>query len=334
MSPSKSSSAAPAAVTSALPENHLQHPESWATGGDPATGKQQAVVASLEKQHDVDLGIDEGQLGKSEASELIDKLKQGDVEGAKEIVGTGEKRGIDNVDESEAEGKADAPASKPDAEPDKESKPDATDVSSTEPPPAKKAKTDADDASASKDGEAEPSASPEKTAGDTATSAQSIAADGPTTTTDGAKIDPTKDTSTGAPAVTEANGESRLDHPENWATGASCQRCASILLVVSSLTGCMRPPLHVRRRPGDREAARLPRRAREAEARRALSRGEGWRARQDGCEREDRPSQERRLRRTRSLGPAGHRSLRALSFRTRRPGLSHVLPPSRPPLVL
>lgn len=245
MSPSKST-AAPAAVTSALPDNHLQHPESWATGGDPATGKQQAFVASLEKQHGVDLGVDEGQLGKSEASEVIDKLKQGDVEGAKDIVGTGEKRGHEAVDKGEEAGKATAAsASKSeDKSSEEDSKKAASDASSAE-PPAKKAKTDGDHSAAeSKNGDADTSklaASPKKTttAGDTATSAESIAADGPTTTTDGAKIDPTKDTSTGAPAVTEANGESRLDHPENWATGASCTGLAALFL--PPLTGCMRP---------------------------------------------------------------------------------------------
>ncbi|WWC57599.1 uncharacterized protein I303_100131 [Kwoniella dejecticola CBS 10117] len=65
-----------------LPADHLDHPEQWATGSEPATEKQKGFIAVLEKQHpelveDGD-GIEKGELGKSEASEIIDSLKKGE----------------------------------------------------------------------------------------------------------------------------------------------------------------------------------------------------------------------------------------------------------------
>ena len=81
-----------------LPADHLSHPESWATGGDPATSKQLGFIKTLEKQHP-DLvpanGLGVGSMGKSEASEVIDRLKKGEkVESAEEALE--EKRGTAN----------------------------------------------------------------------------------------------------------------------------------------------------------------------------------------------------------------------------------------------
>jgi len=55
-------------------EAHLDHPENWTTGGDPATEKQKGFLKVLEKQKGVPVG-DLGGIGKSEASEKIDELK-------------------------------------------------------------------------------------------------------------------------------------------------------------------------------------------------------------------------------------------------------------------
>lgn len=64
-----------------LPKDHLDHPEQWATGAEPATDKQKGYVEVLQKQHP-DLvpegGLDTAVLGKSEASEVIDKLRSGE----------------------------------------------------------------------------------------------------------------------------------------------------------------------------------------------------------------------------------------------------------------
>ncbi|WVW81280.1 hypothetical protein I302_103271 [Kwoniella bestiolae CBS 10118] len=64
-----------------LPSNHLDHPEQWTTGSEPATEKQKGFIAVLEKQNPglvPDEGIEKGELGKSEASEIIDSLKKGE----------------------------------------------------------------------------------------------------------------------------------------------------------------------------------------------------------------------------------------------------------------
>ena len=56
--------------------NHLDHPENWTTGGEPATEKQKAFIASLAKQKGeaVDqMGL--GGISKSGASERIDELQ-------------------------------------------------------------------------------------------------------------------------------------------------------------------------------------------------------------------------------------------------------------------
>ncbi|CAD6564427.1 MAG: hypothetical protein TREMPRED_004983 [Tremellales sp. Tagirdzhanova-0007] len=63
-----------------LPADHLNHPESWATGGDPATEKQKGFVKVLEAQHPDLLpenGLKVADMGKSEASAVIDQLKSG-----------------------------------------------------------------------------------------------------------------------------------------------------------------------------------------------------------------------------------------------------------------
>jgi hypothetical protein len=50
------------------------------TGGDPATEKQLAFVSVLEKQHDVHIDSEELEgIDKTEASELIDGLKKGEI---------------------------------------------------------------------------------------------------------------------------------------------------------------------------------------------------------------------------------------------------------------
>lgn len=78
---STTTSAAAPAGASALPddtvpgdESHLDHPENWATGGDPATEKQKGFLKVLEKQKGVEVGNVDG-IGKSKASEKIDELK-------------------------------------------------------------------------------------------------------------------------------------------------------------------------------------------------------------------------------------------------------------------
>jgi hypothetical protein len=63
-----------------LPKNHLDHPENWATGTEPATEKQKGFIKVLEGQHPDAVpegGIDVAEIGKSEASAVIDKLKNG-----------------------------------------------------------------------------------------------------------------------------------------------------------------------------------------------------------------------------------------------------------------
>lgn len=55
-------------------EAHLDHPENWTTGADPATDKQKGFLKVLEKQKGVSVGDVSG-IGKSEASEKIDELK-------------------------------------------------------------------------------------------------------------------------------------------------------------------------------------------------------------------------------------------------------------------
>lgn len=57
-------------------EGHLEHPENWATGDEPATDKQKGFIKVLEKQKNApDAAGDVESLGKSEASEKIQELK-------------------------------------------------------------------------------------------------------------------------------------------------------------------------------------------------------------------------------------------------------------------
>jgi hypothetical protein len=78
--PSTTADAPPVTATGAggdtIPgdQSHLDHPENWATGGDPATDKQKGFLKVLEKQKGVEVG-DVSEIGKSEASEKIDELK-------------------------------------------------------------------------------------------------------------------------------------------------------------------------------------------------------------------------------------------------------------------
>jgi hypothetical protein len=64
-----------------LPKDHLDHPENWTTGGDPATDSQKGFIKVLEGKHPELLpegGIEKEGLSKSEGSEVIEKLKSGE----------------------------------------------------------------------------------------------------------------------------------------------------------------------------------------------------------------------------------------------------------------
>ncbi len=54
---------------------HLDHPENWATGYQPATDKQKGYLKVLEKQKGASVGGSVETLGKSEASEKIDEMR-------------------------------------------------------------------------------------------------------------------------------------------------------------------------------------------------------------------------------------------------------------------
>ncbi|KAK6904715.1 hypothetical protein I204_06687 [Kwoniella mangroviensis CBS 8886] len=87
-----------------LPSDHLDHPEQWTTGSEPATEKQKGFIAVLEKQNPglvPDEGIAKGDLGKSEASEIIESLKKG------EKVGSGEKEAEVEEDNQKKENEGD-----------------------------------------------------------------------------------------------------------------------------------------------------------------------------------------------------------------------------------
>ncbi|ORY26482.1 hypothetical protein BCR39DRAFT_540908 [Naematelia encephala] len=75
-----------------LPKDHLDHPENWATGADPATDKQKGFIKVLEDKNPGLVpsdGLDVVNMGKSEASEVIEKLKNGE----EVITGDAEKNG-------------------------------------------------------------------------------------------------------------------------------------------------------------------------------------------------------------------------------------------------
>lgn len=63
-----------------LPADHLSHPENWATGGEPATESQKGFIKVLEGKNPSLVpseGLDVEGLSKSEGSEVIEKLKNG-----------------------------------------------------------------------------------------------------------------------------------------------------------------------------------------------------------------------------------------------------------------
>ncbi|KAK8844763.1 hypothetical protein IAR55_006613 [Kwoniella newhampshirensis] len=80
MSTNPATTAADGSTLPPLPADHLSHPEQWATGADPATSKQKGFIKVLEGQHPESVpegGLDIDVMGKSEASEVIEKLKSG-----------------------------------------------------------------------------------------------------------------------------------------------------------------------------------------------------------------------------------------------------------------
>jgi hypothetical protein len=96
VAPSPSHAADPAALPQ-LPKDHLDHPEQWVTGAEPATEKQKGFIRVLEGKNEELVppqGLDVEPMGKSEASEVIDKLKNGKSVGsddASDAKGTEEK---------------------------------------------------------------------------------------------------------------------------------------------------------------------------------------------------------------------------------------------------
>ncbi|EIW72962.1 hypothetical protein TREMEDRAFT_59120 [Tremella mesenterica DSM 1558] len=83
-----------------LPKDHLSHPSDWVTGSDPATEKQKGFINVLEDQHR-DLvpadGLDKENLGKSEACEIIDSLKNGQPVNITFTTGQSDKDGDDLI---------------------------------------------------------------------------------------------------------------------------------------------------------------------------------------------------------------------------------------------
>ena len=64
-----------------LPANHLNHPENWTTGSEPITSNQEGFIKVLEGQKPdlvPEAGLDTSKLSKSDASDVIDKLKKGE----------------------------------------------------------------------------------------------------------------------------------------------------------------------------------------------------------------------------------------------------------------
>jgi hypothetical protein len=76
-----STTAANGAPLPPLPKDHLDHPENWATGGEPATDSQKGFIKVLEgKKPELvpEGGVQLEGLSKSEGSEVIEKLKSGE----------------------------------------------------------------------------------------------------------------------------------------------------------------------------------------------------------------------------------------------------------------
>ena len=64
-----------------LPKNHLDHPENWTTGSEPVTKNQANFIGVLESKNPrlvPEGGLDTSSLSKSDASDVIDKLKKGE----------------------------------------------------------------------------------------------------------------------------------------------------------------------------------------------------------------------------------------------------------------
>jgi hypothetical protein len=53
----------------------IQDPKTWATGDDPATGKQMGYIAVMAKEAGEEVPSEKG-MGKSEASQMIEALKK------------------------------------------------------------------------------------------------------------------------------------------------------------------------------------------------------------------------------------------------------------------
>jgi hypothetical protein len=54
---------------------HLDHPENWTTGDEPATDKQKGYLKVLEKQQGAPVAGDVEGMGKSEASGKIEEMR-------------------------------------------------------------------------------------------------------------------------------------------------------------------------------------------------------------------------------------------------------------------
>ena len=228
-----------------LPKDHLSHPENWVTGDAPATDKQQAFVKSLQSQHPDAVpegGLDVENLGKSEASEVIEKLKSGETvgegsEGKRGRSGEEVEKGRVEDDKDGVEGqneKAKAETTKP-----SKRKSDAVDLSnqdasdndnkhgsSSKPPTLKHPKGTKQarlDPGGFVDDPPPQKLRPESTDADD--DRQAVKGEGAEDTkdevpngTDGTNGDEAKHE---RPEVETGPGdEAHLDHPENWATGA------------------------------------------------------------------------------------------------------------------
>ncbi|OCF35024.1 hypothetical protein I316_03064 [Kwoniella heveanensis BCC8398] len=222
-----------------LPKDHLDHPEQWATGADPATQKQKGFIAVLEDKNPglvPSEGIDKEGLDKSEASEIIEKLKNGEkVVSNEEQEGVTAEKSEKNEIEIERSSKEDD-ESRSDEIPGKKRKATATaegnqvegDVDELDPSPAEADGKDAKeskqttldgafstDADSGKPKEEEERA-PKKPRLDTAEIDQ-----GGSDTTDPSEAAPSnaKENTSVTNGETIPGSDAHLDHPENWATG-------------------------------------------------------------------------------------------------------------------
>ena len=204
-----------------LPQDHLSHPEQWATGDEPATSKQKGFIKVLEGKNEglvPEEGIDTAKMGKSEASEVIDKLKNG------QPVETN-----DSTKEDAEVNEPSTPPSKKRSREDTEAEPETTDAGEEQKEPAKEEAKAADDASHDQPKAKAPKVdNNEVTEKETNTSqekAEEPAANRGETPKPAANGDnsETKEAANGTPngastPTLPGDGE-HLDHPENWATG-------------------------------------------------------------------------------------------------------------------